>query len=342
MKKICFVLLLLMFLTACGHQQYSFEESGSLNVLAAPRDESKLTPVENQPTSEAPLTQPEPGFIEAFVQQGYTKENPLTDPERLIKLFTALEELQYSNFDKPGWYHMTCGEKEIVWLHFSEPETRIFDQSMWLRDYPFYKKINVASILLKDGTIGSTKFTSHEMEDYKFEKTPEINKNVLDWESNVPPEESHLKNMDWFVYGMPFGNFEPSKRRLRGEEGYVDVLYPETSRYKFEFKAWTEAYQGQTVLVIQTFEDPLGNFAINTRTGGFIDYSLKTEYFAVSDGRRLYKLDTGADVDGTVHEPYDLYPPCPGPISYYENLPSDIQALYDEAEARLIDFHNKH
>jgi|LSQX01.2.fsa_nt_gb hypothetical protein len=342
MKKISIVLLLLLFLTACGHQQYSPEDSGSANALSTPRVESKLTPVESQPTSEVPLTKPEPDFIEAFVNQGYTKDNPLTDPEDMIKLFTALEELQYSNFDKPGWYHMTCGEKEIVWLHFSEPETRVFDQSMWLRDYPFYKKINVASILLKDGTFGPTKFSSHEMEDYKFEKTPEINKNVLDWESNVPPEESHLKNMDWFVYGMPFGNFEPSKRRLRGEEGYVDVLYPETSRYKFEFKAWTEAYQGQTVLVIQTLEDPLGNFAINTRTGGFIDYSLKTEYFAVSDGRRLYKLDTGADVDGTVHEPYDFYPPCPGPISYYENLPSDIQALYDEAEARLIDFHNKH
>ena len=343
MKRIPRVLLVLFFLVSCGHVEYNpdLHEATSLPTAVS---SSHFVDVANVSVDSAaepgqlPTTLPDPNVIETFMQSGYTKENPLTDPVELTKLLNALEELQYNNFKRAGWYRMTCGEEEILWLHFSEPETRLFDQSLWLRNYPIYPKINVASILLKDGTFGSTVFKDIKMEDYVFHKPYIPDKNHLLYDEYIRPEETHLRNIDWYFVPMSFGNFEVEKRRLRGEDGYMDPLYPGHTRSTFEYKAWVDSYNGQDVLAFEVYEDVVYGTQWTDITGEFVAYNIDMAYFSAEDGRQLYLLNNGADVKGFVFDPYDLNPECPGKISYYEQLPEDIQILYDEAEQRLIEF----
>ncbi|MGI6250675.1 MAG: hypothetical protein ACOYKD_04855 [Anaerolineaceae bacterium] len=343
MKKTVFLFFLLfaLLLAGCGHTEYTPETLEVETAIPSAQSADPIVPIQPLPES-GDLTRPvQPNFLEVLEDlknAGYTKENPLTDPGSMTALLTALEELQHSNFDQTGWYHMTCGEEEIIWLHFSEPGTHVFDQSLWLRDFPLYPNINVASILLKDGTYGTTRFTDYSMSDYKFVPLYSPDKNIIGWEEYVRPEDSHLKNLDWFTLNMHFGNYEVAKRRLRGENGLPNALYPEKEYMRFEYKAWTDIFEGQEVLAVRELTDFLKPCLINPITNEIVDYTVDTFYFSLKDGRILYKLDEGADIKGTVFDPYDLYPPCPGPITHYDQLPTEIQALYDEAEARLRKF----
>ena len=338
-KKILLLFMLFALLLAgCGHTEFTSEAFQAETSVPSNLNSDPIVPTQSSPELGEETVEPSQNFWEDFKNAGYTKENPLTDPKSLTALLTALEELQYSNFDQPGWYHMTCGEEEIIWLHFSEPETHIFDQSLWLRDFPIYPNIHVSSILLKDGTYGTTRFTDESMSDYVFVPPYVPDRNIIGWEEYVHPEDSHLKNLGWFTLNMQFGNYEVARRRLRGEDGLPNALYPEKDRMRFEYKAWTDIYEGQEVLVVRELTDFLVPCGISSITNEVEDYKVDTFFYSLEDGRILYQLDEGADVKGTIYDPYDSYPPCPGPITHYDQLPTEIQAIYDEAEARLRQF----
>ena len=131
MKKKFFLLFMLfaLLLAGCGHTEFTPEALEVQTAVSQNQGAEPINLLESSPELEIESSETQPNFWEDFKNAGYTKENPLTDPKSMTALLTALEELQYSNFDQPGWYYMTCGEEEIIWLHFSEPRTHIFDQS---------------------------------------------------------------------------------------------------------------------------------------------------------------------------------------------------------------------
>lgn len=300
MKKLV-LLLLIPMLVGCGHTDYVPEPMPTSTTLlpALATNPYETTPLMEEMAEAKPQSY-DPQTLEAFISSGYTKEQPLTDIEAIGDLFTALEGLLLSNFDKVGWYHMTCGDEEITWVHVSQPEEKVFDQLLWLRDYPFYSKVHVSTILIESGAFGGTVFTDSGMNDYAFVERYVPSGDTPMWQDGMIPEEKILQNLDYYAYWMHFSFFEVAKRRLRGEEGYVNELYPENTREKFTYSAWLDSYEGQDVIVVKVFEDFLVDFAICSYTGEFCDYDIETIFFSLKDGSRLHSIEESADVKGTI------------------------------------------
>lgn len=249
-------------------------------------------------------------------------DNPLMDQNQIIAILEKLKAQFLVQFSKVGWYYMPTFEgSENYLLHISQPGSGYFDQFLWLRKSSVYAPgfVYPAFLVFPDGSWGWTQM-SPEHDNFSF---------VYGGAKTEQP--TTFDNLDYFVgngsggFGNTVLDYYINLVKNPDETGYTTIHRT--------FSGWVDTYQGEPVFVLLNKETYPGHKNQLESSLETINSDDELIYFNLANGgcineKYTWYLENGTQKDDELQ--VDL-----NQIIYYETLPSDLQAIYDQiAEQR--------
>jgi hypothetical protein len=317
MKKIksliCYLMIILI-LTGCARETYKVQEPTS--TTPDPTAGLGVPVISTAEFSPEAGENPQPPACDW--EALYTEDNPVTDPQELIRILEDLNKRFLNQFDKQGWYRLSFFDYITHWIHVSDPGSGKFDGTMNFYTHEMYDGfIWHAAFLSLDGHYGRT-IKNAAMDDFSFY--------TLD---SQPPEPT-WGNLGYFLACDHCMGHLLLKEYIDWIRDPDNAITPKSEK-KTEFQGWVETFENQPVFTLRIQVNFLTNLP-TTETGERVQTEEIITHFSLVNGGAISETTSGnADMDDTL--PFNLHL-----IAWFEELPKQEQAIYDEAARKLIEF----
>ena len=334
MKKTLLILVLCLVAVLSGCQRDVYQEPTPS--LGLPQVSTSISNDEAGIANEPAIN--EPIEIEPEAEEGkglellYTAENPAISDEEVNQLLRVVQQRYLEGIDKIGWYASYSMDRETgMWLHIADPVSKRIDQLISLSSVINYSNplgdLPVLSILLNDGK--NAYFSINEARDDTFVSEIEhFPRNEVYYLSKSLP--MYFFQVDSFYLSAHLDtstNTDVSNRDLISDDAASPILNQ---------KAWI--FQEGERQILQIERHWTGLEVVQEQSGDVktIEQFSRGKYDWQS-GEWLYEYDQYIYDNGTKSE-YTMTEEDFGryKYQYYENLPAEIQALYDDAREKVM------
>lgn len=318
-KKITILMFLLLLLGGCARQSSSEEEL--TNAMPMPVIET-ANPVVQENVTSTVTDENNPQAAATDWETLYTEDNPVTDPQELIRILEDLKGRFMNQFDKPGWYQLEMSG-ETYWIHVSVPGSERFDSVLSYIENEKYSEgfLNPTSFLSLNGHYG--RMLSPTLDDFYFVPL------------ETEPPEAIWENLDYYLacdFCVASEHLDWLIQWIRDPDNHIS----EKSLKETHFSGWVGTYEGQPVFILNINVKYLTNLLV-TATGEQVEIDDNFYYISLANGGTIaensdrFFLGGGENLNDLL--PYNLHQ-----IAYFETLPERVQTLYDECYKKLTEF----
>lgn len=137
LKPVALTVILIVFLSACGGDQTA---RSLTSATPADVELQTATPVQTATFTDLHLeTAPGDATPDPLLDLPYTEENPLTDPEEILRILDELQSRELTWFSREGWVQFTrvwAGARDYsgtqhIWTHITTPERDCLEQFLY-------------------------------------------------------------------------------------------------------------------------------------------------------------------------------------------------------------------
>lgn len=318
-KRITCLLIILLTFSACTRESYPVDVP--TNTLPVPVIEPRNPAIDE--TASTHSVDEIPQAAVADWDSLYTEDNPVTDPQELIRILQDLKGRFLNQFDKPGWYQLKFGDLETNWIHVSVPGSERFDSVITYNEHEKYPEgfLRPWSFLSLDGHYG--RMLSPTLDDFHFVSLA------------TQPPEAIWENLDYYLacdFCVASEHMDFLIQWIRDPDNHIS----EKSLKETHFSGWVGTYEDQPVFIFKIKVKYLTNMPV-TETGEQLQIHDQSYSISLANGGTIvgisdrFYLSGNQDLDDSL--PYNAHL-----ITYFETLPERVQTLYDECYRKLIEF----
>lgn len=276
--------------------------------------------VAQETTDAMPTGATEPPQPAVAFNPAYTQDQPLTDPEQIFAILEDLGDMEFAGVTKPGWYlRYDCyivSDEAALTDCYSHHLVHVVDEDGHCQEQLHYYMVDdqIVPHLYMDaeGRTGAT------------------NTDGTHWWVEAGDSSCDLTNVsslgggtDYYILSSLLEGYRREVQRREEIQGSGDDLL---------FEAWftDDDRIGEAFVVQKVFTNMRDGVKEDPDTGQMVAIAsnIKQDFYVLSSGRPVVSYEETTLVNGKVVESEVQYI-----LEYYQELPPDMQAVFDEAVA---------